>query len=379
MFVYEHSYKNISNIKNKLQLRELCFIVNVDWFFHSHRRPLELKLATMFNTSVIAGYSGIETDYKINTFEVNSRVPTIRGVYQFYKLINKVDRNTILVIVSPVMIILCHFLLRKRLKIIYNFSGLGFLRSKSPILRNLIMRLIGFYPVYGNRVFVVQNSDDYEYLNQLFGSKKKFYIEVISGSGYEDETDSFFRQISSEVTIGYVGRIRKDKGVLDLARAVTELERSGYNVDLKIWGNLDDQTRHGFSKSELDELNNYSRFFQGFSNNKKEVFNSFNWFCLPSNGEGLSKAAIEASSFGLPLLLSNVEGNRDMIKCNGFLFEYGDVESLKKVIIEISKLSKEEVQGMSEMSRSLFESKWTMESIYNKWKELLIKYDTIST
>ena len=53
-------------------MSEICFVVNVDWFFHSHRRPLELKLSSTFNTSVIAGYSGIKTDYVINTFEVNS-------------------------------------------------------------------------------------------------------------------------------------------------------------------------------------------------------------------------------------------------------------------------------------------------------------------
>jgi glycosyltransferase involved in cell wall biosynthesis len=116
----------------------------------------------------------------------------------------------------------------------------------------------------------------------------------------------------------------------------------------------------------------------GFSKDKREIFSSFNWFCLPSNGEGLSKAAIEASSFGLPLLLSNVQGNRDMIKDNGFLFEYGDVENLKRVLVDISNLSKEEVQNMSETSKSMFEVNWTLESVYNKWKQLLVKYDTFS-
>ena len=114
----------------------------MDWFFHSHRRPLERKLSSSFNTCVIAGDSGIKADYIINTFEVNSRVPTIRGVLQFYKEVKKLDRKTILVIVSPVMIILSHFLLRKRKQVFYNFSGLGFLRSKSYSTRNLIMYLM---------------------------------------------------------------------------------------------------------------------------------------------------------------------------------------------------------------------------------------------
>ena len=104
-------------------MRRLCFVVNVDWFFDSHRRPLERKLSSKYNTSIIAGDSGFKADYRINTFEVNSRVPTLRGVYEFYKEVKNLDRSTIMVIVSPVMILLSHLLLKKRKKVFDNFSG----------------------------------------------------------------------------------------------------------------------------------------------------------------------------------------------------------------------------------------------------------------
>lgn len=357
----------------------ICFIVNVDWFFDSHRRPLERRLATIFNTSVIAGYSGLKVNYRIDTFEIKSRVPTLRGIYQLYKKVRCLGKNVTMIVVSPVMIILCHFLFPHKEKMIYNFSGLGFLRNKSSFVRNLIIKLIKIYPVSGHRVFIVQNSDDYKYLNEMFGSMKNYDIEIIAGSGYEDERDFVVQQNHDELLLGYVGRIRKDKGVLDLIKAVEELKKNGYKIHLKIWGDLDDHGRHGFNKSELNELKNYNDYFQGFSKNKIQIFSSFNWFCLPSNGEGLSRAAIEAASFGLPLLLSNVQGNRDMIQGNGFLFEYGDVENLKKVLIDVSNLSKRDYRDMSEMSRSMFKSNWTIESIFNKWKETLIKYDTLST
>jgi glycosyltransferase involved in cell wall biosynthesis len=360
-------------------LKEICFIVNVDWFFHSHRRPLERRLAATFKTAVIAGNSGIQTNYKIDNFEVNSRVPTKRGIYQLYKKVRKLDRHTTLIVVSPVMIILCHFLLRKRKKVIYNFSGLGFLRSKSSPVKRLIMYSLKIYPVSGHRVFIVQNSDDYKYLNQVFGSKKSFQFELIPGSGYENQNCSVDRLDFNEVTLGYVGRIRKDKGVLDLLRAVSELQNRKYKINLNIWGNLDDESRHGFSQAELDELEGYSRFIKGFSENKNEIFRSFNWFCLPSNGEGLSKAAIEASSYGLPLVLSDVQGNRDMVDGNGFLFDYGSIHNLKEVLLQILNLSSEEIQIMSKASRRMFKANWTMDSVYNKWNEILIKYDTTSS
>jgi glycosyltransferase involved in cell wall biosynthesis len=360
-------------------LKKLCFIVNVDWFFDSHRRPLEQRLSLTYETSVIAGYSGIQTDYEIETFAVNSRVPTLRGIYQLYHKVKMLDRDTILIIVSPVMIILCHFLLRTRTKVIYNFSGLGFLRSKSVIVRNLVMWTLKAYPVSGSRVFVLQNTDDYNYLDHLFGSKNNFHLELIAGSGYEVLINNLDAPKTQEVTLGYVGRIRKDKGVLDLLKSVSELQELNYKINLCIWGKLDDESRHGFSKEELAELKGYGRFLRGYSENKVEIFSSFNWFCLPSNGEGLSKAAIEASSFGLPLVLSNVQGNRDMIQGNGFLFEFGNQKNLKDVLLDILKLSPEEYKTMSEISKKMFQKNWTMDSVYHKWNEILIKYDTTSS
>lgn len=222
-------------------MKSICFITNVDWFFHSHRRPLAKKLSSSYKTLVIAGDSGFKVNYSLETFQVKSRVPTVKGIFQLYNHIKKLSRDTPLIIVSPVMIILCHFLLRKRGRVFYNFSGLGFLRSKSPIVKNLIMFLIKVYPVAGDRVFVVQNSDDYKYLNHVFKLKKSFRLEIIPGSGYEEGEKTLFESNSDELTIGYVGRIRKDKGVLDLIKAVVQLRKNGFKVNLKIWGSLDDQ------------------------------------------------------------------------------------------------------------------------------------------
>lgn len=358
--------------------KEICFIVNVDWFFTSHRRPLERRLATTFKTTVIAGDSGKhEDDNKIEKFEIKSRVPTLRGLFQLSKKVKKLNPNTTLIIVSPVMIILCHFLFRGRRKILYNFSGLGFLRSKPSYLRKLILFALKLYPVKGYRVFVVQNSDDFDYLNSLFGLKKNYFLELIAGSGYQDCV--FDKPNFNRTVLGYVGRIRKDKGVLDLLRAVSDLQNNNYKIDLLVWGDLDDESRHGFSKSELIELENYHHFLKGFSDDKKQIYNSFNWFCLPSNGEGLSRAAIEAASYGRPLVLSNVPGNRDMIKDNGYTFEYGNIESLKNVLVKLQSLSTEENNIFSVNSRNMFERNWTLSSIHLKWVEILNKYDTIST
>lgn len=356
-----------------------AFIVNVDWFFDSHRRPLQKRLNREHLFEIIAGNSGLKTDYTMGTFEVNSRLPTLRGVYQLYRQVKKLDKNDVLIVVTPIMIFLCHVLFLRRRNVIYNFSGLGFLRDQSKIIILILFKLLKHIPTLGERIYVVQNSDDYKYLNTVFNSSKNKDVKLIPGSGYEELDFRYCKNRNEELVIGYVGRIRKDKGVLDLLNAVSIIQREGFNVSVKIWGKLDDERRHGFSPYELIELDGFKNCMCGYSENKVEIYNSFNWFCLPSNGEGLSKAAIEASSFGLPLLLSDVEGNRDMIDGNGFLFDYGDAKSITNVLREISNLSKYEIDKMSKQSRLMFEQNWTMDSIYEKWNDLLKRYDTTST
>ena len=88
---------------------------------------------------------------------------------------------------------------------------------------------------------------------------------------------------------------------------------------------------------------------------------------MPSSGEGLSKAAIEASSFGKPLILSNVPGNSDMINKNGFLFNYEDVNDLKSKILILKAMSKDEIKSLSIAAKQNYIDNWSLKSISSLW------------
>lgn len=360
-------------------MKQVCFLVNSEKFFDSHRRSLQNKLALSYITYVLAGDTGYSLDYFVDKFESRSRIPTFKGVYQILNRINSFERNTIFVVVSPVMIFLAHFLLCRKKLVIYNFSGLGFFRTLSEFKRSLVFWVFSWVPFTGKRIIVVQNSDDFLYLKKFFGNRSKYHLELIPGSGFENINFSCQEINFNAFTIGFVGRISKEKGILDLIRAINELISEGFKVNLVIWGQLDDSGRHGFNQDELSELELNCHYLKGFSNDRFEIYRSFNWFCLPSNGEGLSKAAIEASCFKKPLILSNVEGNRDMIRGNGFLYEYGNITDLKLKIIQAYNLSISEKTNMSETSFKMFIDNWTMEAVLKKWKILLNNYDITST
>jgi len=355
-------------------MRQIAFIVNIDSFFHSHRRQLQSALSHNYSSTVIAGDSGKSFPYTIKRFPIYSRIPTPRGLLKLKNMVNDLHEHTVLIVVSPVMIFLSHFIFLNRKLVVYNFSGLGYLRSNA-LARFLVFGLIGFINGKHRRVFVVQNKDDLDYLNYRYKSVKNFSIELVAGSGYELKYEGDMTLDFSEIKLGFVGRIRKDKGVLDLVRAVNQVKEEGGNIDLVVWGEMDN-SRHGFSAQELNEIERNKRYFRGYSSNKEEIYSSFNCFCLPSNGEGLSKSAIEAASYGMPLVLSDVPGNRDMVSNNGILFTYSDVESLANALSILLGKSQRELLEMSNSSKQKFSNTWSMDHVKRGWLEILGNYSS---
>lgn len=63
-----------------------------------------------------------------------------------------------------------------------------------------------------------------------------------------------------------------------------------------------------------------------------ELYGNAYLYVHPSESEGLSISLLEAASFGIPVLVSNIVENRDVVGLNGFYFENKDSGDLKDKI-----------------------------------------------
>lgn len=348
--------------------KKICFLVNVDWFYISHRKALADKfLENNFKVSVIAGKSKENKLANMTTFGVKSRIPTLFGLFNIFKTILFKERKSLFIVVSPIMIFYFHFFFFFKNIAYYNFSGFGFIRSLSPKSQSLLFSAMNYMIFRGKRILVVQNKHDYKYLKKKITSKK-IEIRLIPGSGFENNLN-LETSFKSVLTLGFVGRIRKDKGILTLINAVNELKSANYSLNLVIWGEIDYEGGHQFTSDELLFLNKNKNYFRGSTSSKNQIYSSFDIFCLPSSGEGLSKAAVEASSFGKPLILSDVPGNSDMINKNGFLFKYQDVNDLKSKILILNSLNIDDLKSLSNKSKQNYIDNWSLESIFRLWTE----------
>ena len=138
----------------------------------------------------------------------------------------------------------------------------------------------------------------------------------------EHSTDNILRLV-------YSGGVTYGKGIDYLLESIVEL--SDCELDINLLGQYN---------AEDDIYKKYCTMpnihFNGFvpQNDLIRAYAQADAFVFPSLGEGLSLAALEAMSCGLPLICSTNSGVNDLIDNyrNGIIFGAGDKEQLKEAI-----------------------------------------------
>ncbi len=112
--------------------------------------------------------------------------------------------------------------------------------------------------------------------------------------------------------VGFVGRISKDKGIVQLIEAWKILKQSNANIKLLLVGPIDD--RDPIENSLLEYINNeISIDFFGEVSDVKHYYNMMDIFVLPSFREGFPTVTLEASASRLPVITSRATGCIDSI------------------------------------------------------------------
>lgn len=133
----------------------------------------------------------------------------------------------------------------------------------------------------------------------------------------------------------YLGRINKDKGIIDLIHAFKRIEKN-QNILLIFVGEIED-------KNFVDILNSNKKIlYFNFTPNPENWFSLADILCVPSYREGFGTVVIEAASCGIPSLCSNIYGLNDAIIQNktGFFHNAGSINDIKKKMIYIIKNKK---------------------------------------
>jgi glycosyltransferase involved in cell wall biosynthesis len=128
----------------------------------------------------------------------------------------------------------------------------------------------------------------------------------------------------------YLGRLTKDKGVLDLAHAFSKIQDA--NTYLIFIGPDEDDYSSQIKIICSKKMNNIRLI--GFTKIPYKLLSAADVLCLPSYREGFGSVIIEAAAMQIPSLGSNIYGIKDAIKDmqTGLLHEAGNISDIKKTM-----------------------------------------------
>lgn len=136
--------------------------------------------------------------------------------------------------------------------------------------------------------------------------------------GYRDE----------HVVFLYLGRLHRDKGVLDLARAFSRLAAADETPRLLVVGPDEDGMRSAMRAALGDAAPRAA--FADYSDRPEAYLAAADALCLPSYREGFGSVIIEAAACGIPAIGARIYGITDAIEegVTGMLFPPRDVDAL---------------------------------------------------
>ena len=225
----------------------IAYVVNDLDFFISHRLPLAKKAVELgYSVFIISNklplikYKGI--DFKIFSMERSSTsiIKNFKSLLELKNIIKEISPDIVhSVTLKSILLSNLALLFNKKVKKVNAVSGMGYLftsKRASIALYGLKFILRAIIKL-GKPHFIFQNLDDLKEFKKL-GLKESYTI--IKGSGVNhEEFDYSPLQATKKVNITFTGRILKDKGVIDLIKAIELLpEKIKSNIVVNIFGKI---------------------------------------------------------------------------------------------------------------------------------------------
>lgn len=151
-------------------------------------------------------------------------------------------------------------------------------------------------------------------------------IRFSPNSAARERIRAEFGVADDETLFLFLGRLNRDKGILDLAAAFAAMDAESSH--LLVVGPDEEQMTQ-----QIEALTTNCKervHFIGYSSQPEEYMAAADVLCLPSYREGFGSVIIEAAAVGIPAIASRIYGLTDAVQENqtGLLFEARDMAGL---------------------------------------------------
>lgn len=187
-------------------------------------------------------------------------------------------------------------------------------------------------------------------------------------NGISDIEDEYKKKEFSkdELKIVMISRFCPQKDPYTLIFAVHELIKEGYNIKLDLYGygqELEEVKKSIKKCVENRQTENIK--YRGEISDVTPILKNYDVYALISNWEGLPIGIIEAMCAGLPILVSDVGGNSECVRNNGYLVKRQDILDCRKKIKQLWN-NKENLQELGLNSRKVYKEEFLAKNMVIK-------------
>jgi glycosyltransferase involved in cell wall biosynthesis len=238
-------------------------------------------------------------------------------------------------------------LVSKKFKIpcIYTAHGFHFFKGNSKI-KNFIFRNVEKYLAKYTDALITINDEDFNACRE-WKAKRKYKISGIGFDFNKYEKALSNREIKKELNISdefvilTVAEFIKRKNYDTMLKTIAKLKDE--NIKFLVCGTGRDKL---IIEEQIKNLNIEDKVqLLGYRKDINNLMTISNAFFLPSHQEGLTLSIIEALNFGLPVVTSDVRGNKDLVDdgVGGFVCDQNDYNAFAekfKLLIKDANLCK---------------------------------------
>ncbi len=362
--------------------KKLFIVVNVDWFFLSHRKDVALaaKEAGWDVTIVTAdtgklkdiealGLKTINLPMSRSGMNIVEELKTLNWLRELYKrekpdVVHHVGMKTILWGTLAAKFSRVH-------GVVNAISGLGgfFAEDNKGLLARVMPMVLRFSHNRPNLLCIFQNDDDWG-LYVKHGIIKHEQGRFIKGSGVDLNQFCYTPEPEEgKIKVMLTARMIVEKGVFLLTEAAERL-RPKYEgkVEFLLVGGLDDHPG-AITKDQLDAVcdGSYIKWL-GYRTDVRDLLKQCHIMAFPSYYmEGLPKSLIEADAIGRPIITCNSVGCKETVVdgVNGYLIPTKNVDALVEKL-DILLGDKELRVRMGKAGRAYAEEWFDIETVVNR-------------
>ena len=248
---------------------------------------------------------------------------------------------------------ICRF---TKTRYVANITGLGTTFQNDNLLKKIIVFLYRRSLKKADTVFFENEENQEIFINNQIVERESTC--KLNGAGVNIDEYQFceYPHQGNALHFLFVGRVMKEKGIVELLEAARKIRDNYDNVIFDIVGPIEENDKD--IMKTMSEQKNIK--YHGYQSDIKPFIEKTHCFILPSHHEGMANTLLESGAMGRPLITSNISGCREAVldEKSGLLVNVKDSDDLYMKIKQFIDLPYNTKKDIGKKSRDYIEQKF---------------------